>query len=289
MYPSCYAWLLSKSWIAAHVTLGFKDVRIISGGVFGTSPFGASDPGGNSGSNYVAAFYSRGTNAAVGAPFTAAKSSYGTYPVDGIGQHLYIDYNINTTSAHITQYLNLIRAAYTNFEGANTGKKTYVTEFGWTTASVSQQIQANNLATTFGVFEAGNSYVPMAIWFNWQDSTAANLYFGVLDVNGNRKIACTNYQFYQEYEGYYTNGTIETNIQNYFNARGQAAMGDAFDNGFSAFVHNLSGGGYAFAAQDFSGGSRTNVTIFDLSGTNFTTAGTPWYQSPINVPFDNTN
>src|ERR1035438_6693749 len=66
-------------------------------------------------------------------------------------------------------------------------------------------------------------------------------------------------------------------------------MGDAFDNGFSAFVHNLSGGGYAFAAQDFSGGSRTNVTIFDLSGTNFTTAGTPWYQSPINVPFDNTN
>lgn len=115
MYPSCYIWLLSKSWLAAHVTLGYSDVKIISGGVFGTSALGASDPGGNSGSNYVATFYSKGTNVAIGAPFTTAKNSCGSYPVDGIGQHLYIDYNITITGAHITQYLNLIRAAYNEF------------------------------------------------------------------------------------------------------------------------------------------------------------------------------
>lgn len=69
---------------------------------------------------------------------------------------------------------------------------------------MSQQIQANNLATTFGVFEAANSFVAMAIWFTWQDGGAGN--FGVFDASGNPKIAYTNYQFYQQYEGYYTNG-----------------------------------------------------------------------------------
>jgi hypothetical protein len=262
MYPSCYSWLLSKAWLAAHVTLGYSDVKVISGGVFGTSALGASDPGGNSGSNYIAAFYCAGTNVATGAPFYAAKNSYGTYPVDGIGQHLYIDYNITTTIADVMQYLGYVRAAYTNFEGANTSKGTYVTEFGWTTASVSQSVQANNLATAFDVFE-GSSYVPMAIWFNWQDSASANLYFGVFDQNDKPKIAYTNYQFYEEYEGYYIDGTIDTNLQNYFNARGQAVMGDAFDNGLTAFVHGESGGGYSAAVQDFAGGSHTNLSIFD--------------------------
>lgn len=180
--------------------------------------------------------------------------------------------------------------AYTKYEGVNTRKKTYVTEFGWSTAYVSQQTQANNLATAYGIFEGTNSYVPMAIWFNWQDSPGASLYFGILDQNGNPKTAYANYQFYQQYEGYYASGTVETNILNYFNTRGQAAMGDAFDNGLGAFVHYLSGGDHSALAQDFAGGSHQNLTIFDLSGANFsTTAGTPWYQYPICVPFNDTN
>src|SRR5213080_2560685 len=34
VYPSCYSWMLNKSWINAHVTQAFNDVTIISGGVF---------------------------------------------------------------------------------------------------------------------------------------------------------------------------------------------------------------------------------------------------------------
>ncbi len=282
VYPSNFGWMLAKSWIAAHITLGYSDVKVISGGIFGTSALGASDPGGNSASNYLDAVYSQGTNVAVGS-FSSAKSSYGSYPLDGIGQHLYIDYNVATTSADIQQYLDLIRGAYTKYEGANTAKKTYLTEFGWSTANVSQQTQANNLATAFIVIEAANSYVALASWFNWEDSPAANLYFGVFDQNGAAKTAYQQYQFYQEYEGYYTNGTVNTNIQNYFNALGQAAIGDAFDNGSSAFVHNLSGGGYTASAQDFAGGAHQNLTLFITNGT------TPWFMSPICVPFDNTN
>jgi hypothetical protein len=52
MYPSCYSCLLNKSWINAHITQGFSDVKIISGGIFGTSSQGASDPYGNSGASW---------------------------------------------------------------------------------------------------------------------------------------------------------------------------------------------------------------------------------------------
>jgi hypothetical protein len=103
--------------------------------------------------------------------------------------------------------------------------------------------------------------VKMGSWFEWQDNPSANLYFGILDPNNNPKTAYTDYAYWQEYEGYYINGSIDSNIQNYFNARGQPVMGNAYDNGGTAFVHSWGGAN----VQDFAGGSGSDKTVFDDS------------------------
>jgi hypothetical protein len=280
LYPSCYSWMLARSWIAAHKTLGFADVKIITSDV-GQHYF-PSLPMTNGYATYLTNLYTLGTNPTVGS-FSSVRSAYGAYPIDGLGQHLYIDYNTTTTTAKFQSFLNVLRFAFTNYEGAATTKKTYLTEFGWNTTYVSQSAQDANLVAAFTAIEAPNSFVAMAIWFTWEDGGAGN--FGVLTSSGQPKTAYPDYQFWEQYEGYYTNGALETNIANYFKQRGQAVMGDAFDNGNSAFVHTLAGGNAVAQAQDFSGGSHQNVTIFDSNAGS----SPPWYLYPVCVPFDNTN
>jgi hypothetical protein len=84
-------------------------------------------------------------------------------------------------------------------------------------------------------------------------------------------------------EGRYAKGTLNTNILNYFNTHGPDVLGRAFNYGSSAYVHYLSGGGFAVTAQDFAGGSHQRLTVFDANGP------TPWYMNRICVPFNNPN
>ncbi len=261
MYPSCFGCLMNKCWINGHQTQGFSDVKIISGGIFGTSSQGASDPYGNSGASWLNAVYSLNTSTLNW--FSSCKSTYGSYPLDGIGQHIYIDQWTTTTASNFQSYEDEIRNVYTKYEGSGTSKKTYITEFGWNTSNVSYSVQDQNLVTAFSVIEASGSYVALASWFTWQDGGAGN--WGILDSSGNQKPSYNDYKFYQQYEGYYINGTINNNILNYFNGRGQAILGDAFDNGGTAFVHTWGGAN----VQDFDGGSDKGNTVFDSSWGTF--------------------
>lgn len=259
MYPSCFSCLLNKCWVNAHITQTFGDVTILSGGIFGTSSQGAGDPYGNSGASWLNSVYDMGINH-VGW-FSSCKSSYGSYPLDGIGQHIYIDYNTTTSSANFQEYENEIHSVYTNWEGANTSKKTWITEFGWSTANVSQSVQDQNMNISYTVIQEQGSYVKMGAWFEWQDNPSANLYFGILDSSGNPKTCYNDFAFWQQYEGYYINGTLDNNVLNYFNARGQPVMGNAYDNGGTAFVHSWGGAN----VQDYAGGSGSDKTVFDDS------------------------
>ena len=62
-------------------------------------------------------------------------------------------------------------AGLTKYEGTNTPKKTFITEFGWETTNsanangVSQAVQDTNLVTSFSAIKA-TPYVQMAIWFS---------------------------------------------------------------------------------------------------------------------------
>src|SRR5207248_972571 len=208
----------------------------------------------NAGAQYIDDTYKVGlTN---GGALSHIKTNYNAYPLDGVGQHIYIDQGGTTSSNRFRQYLDWVRQAYTKYEGANTAKKSYLTEFGWTTTSLSQSVQKQNLITAFSAIQAA-SYLRMAIWFNWQDNVAASLYYGVLDSSETPKLSYPSYQLYQHYEGVYSNAAVNAAISNYFAGLGQVLLGNPYDNGLGAWVYPVTGG----AAQNFDGGTHLKLII----------------------------
>ncbi|MDB6021323.1 MAG: hypothetical protein JWQ04_1180 [Pedosphaera sp.] len=275
MYPSVYAQLVTSAWIAVHETLGISDCKVITGGIFGHTTLPSNDPNyanQNSGASWLTSMFQMGNNSVVNC-FNSARSKYGQYPMDGYGEHLYIDYNIQTTSADVSQYFGLVRNAYRAYD-TSARANTYMTEFGWNSSQCGVTYQADNLATAFSTMNVGGSgaYIKYASWFTWKDGGAGD--YGVLYSNGTQKPDYANFVFWETYQGYWSDGTLDTVIQNYFNGHGgQAKLGNAFDNGGSAFVHKWTGGSFWADVQDFTGGANGSTTIFE---TGF--GGNPTYQ-----------
>lgn len=172
MYPSNFAWLLRHVYEDTRVA-GLTNLTFVSGGLFchdiGGTPVTASC------ANYLASTYQQGVQKA---GWGSVKQTLGSYPLDAIGQHIYVDQTAQTSSSKIKTYLDGLRSAYVASEGATTSKKTIVTEVGWTTASVNQNIQSNNLKTAYSTFR-GTSYLTNAYWFSTQDIPEADQYYGL--------------------------------------------------------------------------------------------------------------
>jgi hypothetical protein len=199
IYPSNFAWLLRRIYEAAHRS-GASGLTFVSGGVFGHDIVGLADviegrrvvlhgdyraacPQRSStyvstrasGADYLTDTYEEGLSHA---GWQSTKSTWGSYPLDAVGQHLYIDQSRKTSSASIAAYLDDLRQAYVAFEGAGTMKKTIVTEVGWTTSAVSSAVQSYNLKVSYTAFKRV-AYLANAFWFSIQDIPESNLYFGL--------------------------------------------------------------------------------------------------------------
>jgi hypothetical protein len=268
IYPSNYGWLLARSWGAVHMSQAIADVTLFFGGVFGHNIGGATSYA-NAGAQYIDDTYSTGTNVLKGEAFHFAKTNYNAYPLDGIGEHIYLNPGSTVASNTFRQYEDWVRQACTKYEGAGTTKKTFITEFGWQTTNVSnangvsQAIQETNLNLAFGAIRA-TPYVQMAIWFQWKDNPAGSLWYGVLDSSGNPKQSFADYQQFQRFEGRYPAGTTNSSIQSYYYGLGQSVLGNPFDHGHGPSVYALLDG----YAQDFDGGSHLGLTV--VTSTNGT-------------------
>jgi hypothetical protein len=268
LYPSNYGWLLARSWEAIHIKQQLNDVVLFFGGVFGHNIGGVTSYN-NAGAQFIDDTYSTGTNVTKGASFNYTRTNYNAYPLDGLGQHVYLNTGGTVSSNTFRQYLDWVHQACTKYEGAATPKKTFLTEFGWQTTNssnaggVSPAVQDTNLVTAFSAIQAA-SYVQMAIWFQWKDNPAGSLWYGVVDSSGNPKTAYADYQRFERFEGIYANGTTNTGIQTYFHSHGQSVLGDPFDNGHAAWVYPFLNG----YAQDLDGGSHRKLTL--MSSTNGT-------------------
>jgi hypothetical protein len=190
MHPSNFAQLLARSWNAISSTRKTQ-TRIVSGGIT-TLVDGGIITATNSGATYLKQVYAAGRRYA---GWETIKARDGSYPLDHVGQHLYIDGTRRTIGERIDKGLSLLRNAYVGEEGSGTPKKTYITEFGWATDKVSEATQARNLQTAYTRVRA-TSYVQTAYWFFLQDEDPAKLYFGLLRPDGSFKRAWAAYQQY---------------------------------------------------------------------------------------------
>jgi endoglucanase len=180
IYPSNFAWLLTQSYRA--IKAANPAATVISGGIFSHDT--------DSGSGYLSSTYDMGTK--------YAGWTEGAYPLDGVGQHLYVDPSSTTSSDTLSASLQDLRDTYLAHEGTTTSKLTYVTEVGWSTASVSAAVQAQNLQTAYTTFQ-NTRYVAQAYWFSVQDIPEAGLFYGLVDKNGVQKPAFIAYQQYATY------------------------------------------------------------------------------------------
>ena len=288
VYPSNFGWLLTRSWEAIHQTYHLSDVTLFSGGVFGLSSYGTSYSA--AGGQYLDDTYSTGTNLIKGGSFAHTKTTYGAYPLDGIGQHIYITQGGLVSSNTFRQYEDWVHSALTKYEGTNSLKKTFITEFGWQTTNsgnangVSAAIQDTNLITAFSVIQA-TPYVQMAIWFDWVDSPAGGLWYGVLNSAGAAKVSYPDFQRAEHFEGLISFGVTNTGIQTYFSRLGQAILGSPLDAGHGPWVYtNLNG-----FSQDFYGGSHSNLTLFTSTNGTFEVNNLYGFWSYFNTTNNATN
>jgi len=268
VYPSNFGWLLTRSWEAVHQTYHYNDVTLFTGGVFGLSAYGTSYSA--AGGQYLDDTYSTGTNLVKGGSFAHTKSNYGVYPLDGIGQHIYITQGGTVSSNTFRQYEDWVHSALTKYEGTNSPKKTFITEFGWDVTNssnangVSAALQDTNLVTAFSAIQA-TPYVQMAIWFDWKDDPAGSLWYGVLNSAGAAKVSYPDFQRAEHFEGQFSPGVTNSALQTYFSRLGQAILGSPLDAGHGPWVYtNLNG-----LSQDYYGGSHSNLTLFASTNGTF--------------------
>src|SRR5262249_26074995 len=154
----------------------------------------------------------------------------GVYPMDGYGQHLYIDGWELAPIADIQNCISNYHGFYVAYEGTGTSKGTWVTEFGWDANYLQQRnptwswakclsVQGSNMTTSLNAYntQGAGSYVKFASWYNWQDGGGAD--FGLFDTSGNPTPAYTNFSNEAHYEGRtaINNGGTDTAILNYYN------------------------------------------------------------------------
>lgn len=195
LMPSNFAALLARAYDAVKGNPATSDVQLISGGIYSYSSLGAYNAA-SSGAAYLKATYDQGINRT--ALWQSIKAKYGSYPLDLIGLHLYVDQSQRTTPAVVKAYAGWVHDAYSAYESS--GKPLALTEVGWRTGDVNQpqvteDIQALNLDTLFSAIRQ-LGYVSDVCWFQLQDNPGFvnNTSWGLLDRNGGQKPAFQHFQ-----------------------------------------------------------------------------------------------
>jgi hypothetical protein len=165
IHPYWFAKMLERIYRAVKLERGFTDVTLVSG------PLLAHDLGGAQNQTSMATKYLKDT-------YQAGKekhgwedvlSSSGSYPLDGIGYHLYVCEGAESTPTEIQQthkkYLDAISEVVQEQDVAD--KKIYVSEFGWQ-STVSEEFQARSLKAGFEYLRK-DPRVALAIYFCTQD------------------------------------------------------------------------------------------------------------------------
>ncbi|QQE12510.1 hypothetical protein JD969_03295 [Planctomycetota bacterium] len=132
------------------------DIKFVTGGLF------AHDIGGSFSTSapYLQELYNQS------AIFNDFKNKTGkAYPWDMLGYHFYIDQGKQLDAKKLGKYLNEItKTARKNNDPSNM----LITEFGWHTDAISQDMQSTNLAITYNVLSKRKDIVG-TYWYQWID------------------------------------------------------------------------------------------------------------------------
>lgn len=181
IYPSNFCWLLWRVAQNIRPVGGFDRLNIITGGLF------VNDLGATIGNFSYTYFIPNFLNYGIANIPGFIKS------FDAIGEHIYINQGNATSGANIQAACDNIRNVYVPIIGGS--YKTWITEIGWTTGSVTQAIQAGNLQTAYQTLQS-LPYVVHSFWFKIFDDAGG---FGLYDVNNNAKLSYLSYKAFANF------------------------------------------------------------------------------------------
>ncbi len=251
IYPSNFAALLTACYAQVRCDHPI-DVQVISGGLFGHDLGG---PGtGPAGADYLGQTYDQGI---AGGKFGWARLHCGGYPLDGVGQHIYLNQGGAVSTSWFAKYLDLVHGVLTRYEGAASPKPTWLTEVGWTNAGVDESVQAANLTQALTTAR-GKSYVRSLLWFQLDDGPGFR--YGLFRSDGSAKPALGRFRAAAHYVGLRDSGAVVSKLRDTWVATGGLAQnGSPFDHGGGPYAHYWD---YGYV-QDFAGGAIGPCAIFD--------------------------
>ncbi|MBI4930464.1 MAG: T9SS type A sorting domain-containing protein [Bacteroidetes bacterium] len=150
---------LNTKYFNGHATDPLWQVNLISGPLF---TFDLND-----GSSYLNDTYNYGKNIWAW-DWTHAQT--GSYPLDGIGMHIYCAQGTNDSATVVNAMsanINAMYSAITNWEGV-TNKQIWISEFGWESLTITEQGQADNLKNAFNLL-LNDTRIGLATFFTIRD------------------------------------------------------------------------------------------------------------------------
>ena len=186
VHPKWFAFILQEVYLNVkffngHSTDSLWQVKLISGPLFTWD--------GNDGSQYLSDTYNYGKN------FWAwdwTKQQTSSYPLDGIGMHIYCAQGTSDSATVVNAMLANINAVWniiTNWEGT-TAKQIWISEFGWESTAVTEQGQADNMNNGYELL-LGDNRIALSTFFtvsDWPGYYWGIFYFGNFS-SADRKIA----------------------------------------------------------------------------------------------------
>jgi len=217
VYPSNFAWLLKRSYAAIKLQQPGSSSTVMSGGLFGHDGDGSPPVSGIKGASLVnGRAITCASSVASGADYlcltyaaglASAGWERGRFPLDRVGQHLYIDQGGPTSPERIQRFLDDVRHAYSTYEGTDTAKSIEITEIGWvakpgdTDFALQQANQASNLKIAYDTF-SNVPWVSRAYWFNIQDIPEADLFTGQVDGGEAYTLGTPKYPVFSAFQRY---------------------------------------------------------------------------------------
>ncbi|HEY5945254.1 MAG TPA: NBR1-Ig-like domain-containing protein [Kofleriaceae bacterium] len=171
-----YAKILQDTYLAVKHDAGHTgdrcwQVQLVSGPLFSFD--------GNSSASYLQQAYSIGKSQLA---WDYTHEVTGSYPLDGIGYHMYVAQGLDSANADVRTEMRLNLGALwnvvTSYEGADTAKRVWVSEYGWEAGVVGDAVQAQRMQAGHAAM-AELGYVALALYFNFQDFPGAS--YGVYD------------------------------------------------------------------------------------------------------------
>ncbi|MDO8573930.1 MAG: glycosyl hydrolase, partial [Candidatus Daviesbacteria bacterium] len=161
--PDLFAKYLGRIYRKIKIDQKKLDIILNSGPVFSHDQ--------DTGASYLEQTYSAGKNLSdPEANWAKIKAETGSYPLDGIGYHIYVAQGMNDqrqVEPKIKENLNAFKSVITMLDP---GKKIWISEFGWGTGTgrVTEEVQALNLEKAYTLLK-GEPTVRMAMWFTLMD------------------------------------------------------------------------------------------------------------------------